>query len=206
MELKVHGMLKKIRRGLLSLPRAIAAAALVCWVSLMLSACGSTVEWKEDVRLLDGRIITVTQKKRCEGGDYRAKTDATCLAREAWVTINFPEFSEKDIVWHESLDPMIINVYQGKLYIVGTPPTTLEFRKYGALNPPYYGFIWDGNIWRRIPFSSIPKAIYDGNMLIESIPKTRTSHVGLYQKASENDCCYRQVERQIDPQHRTSAY
>jgi hypothetical protein len=158
------------------------SALLGCCMLLSLSACAETLKWKEDVRMLDGRVIVVTQEKRCGGGDYKAKTDATCLAREAWVTINLPEISNKEIVWHESLDPMSINVYEGKLYIVGRPPTSFEFRKYGAVNPPYIGFVWSGGDWQRIPFSSIPKAIYDGNMLIESIPKTRTDHVSLDQK------------------------
>jgi hypothetical protein len=139
---------------------------LGCCMMASLSACAraSTVKWKEDVRLLDGRVIVVTQEKRCEGGDYKAKTNATCLAREAWVTIRLPEFSSKEIVWHESLDPMVINVYEGRLYIVGSPPTGVEFRKYGATNPPYFGFVWDTQAWQRIPFSNIPQAVYDGNM------------------------------------------
>lgn len=182
------------------------AVLLGCCLLLSLSGCARTVEWKEDVRLLDGRVIVVTQIRRCEGGDYKAQTDATCLAREAWVTMNLPEFSSKEIVWHESLDPMVINVYQGKLYIVGDPPTSLEFRKYGAVNPPYFGFVWDGQAWQRIPFSSIPEAIYEGNMLIESIPKTRTDHVSLEQKKAETSCCYLQEQHRIDPNYKISAY
>jgi hypothetical protein len=164
------------------------------------------VKWKEDVRLLDGRVIVVTQEKRCEGGDYTAKTNASCLAREAWVTISLPEFSDKNIVWHENLNPMVINVYRGKLYIVGSPPTTREFRKYGAVNPPYIGFVWGQDAWKRISFADIPEAIYDGNMLIRNIPKTRTDHVSLEQKKTETSCCFNQPQLRIDPAYKISAY
>lgn len=174
-------------------------ATLACGLLLSVAGCAQTVEWREDVRFLDGQVVTVTQKRRCEGGDVNAKTDATCLARDAWVTMRLPELSGSEIVWHESLNPMVINVFEGALYIVGTPPTSVEFRKYGAVNPPYYGFVWKGGEWTRIPFSIIPTALYQGNMLIESIPKTRTDHVTLELKKSETGCCYRSQQRRIDP-------
>lgn len=183
--------------------------AFVALTSLVLTACSKTVEWKEEVKLNDGRIIVVTQKKRCEGGDYTAKTGATCIAREAWLTLNLPEFSDKEIVWHESLDPMVVNIHQGRLYVVGHPPHTLEFRAYGATNPPYFGFVWESGKWRRIPFTEIPEAIYDANMLMESIPNNQTDFLGLTQKnspAENGNPVYQPDQRRIDPKHTTSAY
>lgn len=174
-----------------------------------LSACSQSVQWKEDVQLLDGRVITVTQKKRCEGGDYAAKHDASCVARESWLTLTLPEFFEKEIVWHERLDPMIVNIYKGKLYVVGTPPHTLEFRAYGAVNPPYYGFLWLSNKWQRIPFGEIPLEIYDANMLFESIPSERTDWLTLRSKngsMANGDPRYPKQIRRIDPNYKLNAY
>ena len=171
-----------------------------------LSGCAQTVEWKEDVRLLDGRVVTVVQKKLCKGGDYAATVEATCLARDAWVRIEIPEINDHEILWHENLNPMVINIFKGRLYIVGTPPTSVEFRKYGAVNPPYYGFTWEGGNWKHIPFAEIPNEIYEGNMLIESIPKTRATHVTLEQKKIETGCCYRSPQRRIDPNRKSSAH
>lgn len=177
--------------------------------AVALTACSKTVQWEEEVKLNDGRIIVVTQKKRCEGGDYTAKTDASCIVREAWLTIKLSEFSDKDIVWHESLDPMVVNVHQGRLYVVGRPPHTLEFRAYGATNPPYFGFVWENSAWRRLKFEEIPEAIYDRNMLTESIPQTKTKHLSLAEKNSEAESgnpVYPKYLRRIDPKHTTSAY
>lgn len=184
-------------------------AWLILPFALLLAACSNTVQWDEEVKLNDGRVIVVTQKKRCEGGDYNAKRNASCLAREAWLTIRLPEFSAKDIVWNESLIPMVVNVHQGQLYVVGQAQTTLEFRAYGATNPPYFGFIWRDGTWRRIPFVEIPEAIYDGNMLIEAIPKNRTKFLSIERKTSyeENgDARYPSFYRRIDPKNTTSAY
>jgi hypothetical protein len=158
-----------------------------CISLLTTIACGQSsklVEWKEEVKLNDGRVIVVTQKKRCEGGDYKAKTGASCIAREAWLTLKLPEFSDKDIVWHESLNPMVLNIHQGKLYVVGLPPTSLEFRTYGAVNPPYFGFLWQAGAWKHISFAEIPEAIYDTNMLIASIPGIKTDLLTLEKKNS----------------------
>lgn len=166
---------------------------------LSLTGCTQTVEWQEDVRLLDGRVITVTQKRRCRGGDYNARTGATCLASESWVTLNLPEFSAHEILWHESLNPMVINICEGRLYIVGLPPTLVEFRKYGEINPPYFGFEWSGSGWNAIAFNKIPVAIYDANMILESIPQTRTPHMSLVQKKLETEGGYIPFQRRIDP-------
>lgn len=178
--------------------------ALICAVLLQLTACSQTVQWKEEVRLSDGRQIVVTQKKLCEGGNYNAETGATCIARDAWLTLNLPEVASTEIVWHESLTPMVVDIHQGRLYVIGLPPHTLEFRTYGATNPPYFGFIWHNGGWERIPFSEIPKNLYEANMLIESIPQKRTKYLTLAQKNSidENgNSVYPSFLRRIDPKH-----
>ena len=102
---------------------------LIVFISAsLLSACISTmlgrpllggpgyVEWQEEVKLNDGRVIVVTQKKKCSEG-YTGQNWATCIAREAWVTINLPEFSDKPIVWHEHLKANVVNVHN-KNYIL----------------------------------------------------------------------------------------
>ncbi|CAN7514661.1 hypothetical protein [Polaromonas sp. LjRoot131] len=189
--------------------RRLLQLSMALCVALQLAACSNTVQWDEEVKLNDGRVIVVTQKRRCEGGDYTAKTNASCIARESWMTIKLPEFSHKEIVWHESLKPMVVNVHQSRLYVVGRAPTTLEFRAYGASNPPYFGFVWSDGKWKRIPFIEIPEALYDGNMLIESIPKNTTGFLSLERKGSEaenGDPRYPLPLRRVDPNHTSSAY
>jgi hypothetical protein len=189
--------------------KAFLKLILIMGTAMTISACSKTVQWDEEVKLNDGRIIAVTQKKRCEGGDFTAKTGATCIAREAWLTIKLPEFSGKEMVWHENLDPMVVNIHQGRLYVVGYPPHTLEFRTYGATNPPYFGFVWDGETWKRISFPEIPLEIYDTNMLINSIPSTKTALMTLLVKNSdqENGTMTKPAPlHRIDPKHTTSAY
>jgi hypothetical protein len=137
------------------------ASILGCLMNL--AACSQDspyVTWKEEVKLNDGRVIVVEQKKRPDGG----------IAREAWLTINLPEFSTQPIVWHENLSPLIVNIDGGKLYVVGYPPTIIEENKYGKPSPDYVAFVWDHGAWNRIPFDDIPQQIYTTNMLIDGFP------------------------------------
>jgi hypothetical protein len=139
-----------------------------------LAACSPYVTWKEEVKLNDGRVIVVEQKKLNQGG----------IARDAWLTINLPEFSAQPIVWHENLSPLVVNIDEGRLYVVGFPPTGVEGRKYGCSRPPYVGFVWEKRIWNRLPFDKIPERIYTTNMLIESFPPKGTNILTLEKKNS----------------------
>lgn len=88
---------------------------MVALTAMLFAGCSKTVVWDEEVRLLDGRVIVATQKRRCEGGDYQAPSKASCTARESWLNLRLPEFSDSEIVWHESLKPMVLNVPGGQL-------------------------------------------------------------------------------------------
>lgn len=156
---------------------------LVAVVGLVLTKCSDNRSWKEEVRLLDGRIITVTQKRRYQGA-YDGQSSGT-VPREAWLTLKLPEFGDQEIVWHEQLEPRIVNIYEGKLYVVGCPPTGLEDHLYGKPRPPYIGFRYEAEGWQRIPFAEIPLAIYDTNLWIENEPPNDSGFVSFADKAAE---------------------
>ena len=137
-----------------------------------IAACSPFVVWKEEVKLNDGRVILVQQKKREEGR----------ISREAWLTIDLPEFSQRPMVWHENLTPLIVNVYNGRLFVVGWPPTDIEKDQYGDQKPPYIGYVWEKGAFVRIPFEQIPEKIYDTNMLIDDFPPNGTNVLTLEEK------------------------
>ena len=166
--------------------------------------------WQEEVKLNDGRVIVVTQKKRCtnavKGKDYYGPYIG-CIARETWLTINLPEFSAQPIVWHEKLDPRILNIHNGRLYVVGIPPTGYEFNLWGKPQPPYIGFVWEDGQWRRLLFVEIPEAVYDTNMLIESIPRDGKDYLTWATKQSiafNGAPEYRKPQKRIDPTYRSN--
>lgn len=161
----------------------------------MLPACSNNeVTWQEEVQLNDGRMIVVTQKKLMDRG----------LDRDAWLIFSLPEFSKTEILWHENLRPIVLNVHAGKLYVVGLPPTQREFFKYGKPRPPYVPYRWEGTAWQRIPFVDVPEAIYDVNMLIEQIPPKGTKLLTWGRKMSPDlngKGTYTTDQKRLDPKH-----
>jgi hypothetical protein len=173
-----------------------------------LNACSKLSEftWREQVKLNDGRVIVVTQKRRCELA-IQTRDNFGCIEREAWLTIDLPEFSATPMVWHEKLHPRIVNIHNGHLYIVGKPPTSRESRHYGMYAkpvPPYIGFVWENGLWKRLPFELIPEAIYDTNMLIEGIPPKGITLLTLKLKESHQvngNLLYNKNQKRIDPNY-----
>lgn len=167
-------------------------------LGLALRGCSDTLTWKEEVRLSDGRVVVVTQKRRYEGA-YNGQTFGN-IPREAWLTIKLPEFGNEEITWHERLKPRIVNIYNGKLYVVGWPPTEREFRLYGRQDPPYVGFVYENRQWKRITFPEIPGAIYDVNLWIENSPPNDSGFISFADKANEiGDRTLAKYHKKIDP-------
>lgn len=144
---------------------------------------GNTLTWQEEVKLSDGRVITITQKRRYEM--VYTGSNSGNLPRDFWLTFKLPEFGDKEITWHENLTPQVFNIYQGKLYVVGVPGTEIEFRQYGKPYPEYVPYQYEAGQWLRIPFSEIPVDIYDTNMWIDNEPENNSKYISLTDKATE---------------------
>lgn len=153
----------------------LALGVLLASVPLVGGCGGNTGSWQEEVKLLDGRVITIAQKRRYEGR----------VPREHWMTFKLPEFGNQEITWHENLLAQVLNVYQGKLYVVGTPFTEQEYRQYGKPYPVYVPYRYEAGQWQRIPFNEIPVAIYDTNLLVANEPPNGAKLVTFAIKAEE---------------------
>ena len=170
-------------KTLTTLLKYLGLTVILASIPLLGGCSDNTMTWQEEVKLLDGRTITVTQKRRYEGV-YTGQNFGS-VPREAWLTITLPEFGNKEITWNENLMPRIVNVYKGVLYVVGWPPTGKEFYQYDKPKPSYIGFKHESGKWLRIPFVEIPEAIYDTNLWIENNPPNKSGRVSLTDKAEE---------------------
>lgn len=176
--------------------RQIWAVVMLCGCFVNLAACSPYDSWKEEVKLNDDRVIVVEQRKRVEGG----------LVRETWLTISLPEFGSKPIVWHEHLSPLILNIDDGKLYVVAFAWAGPEERMYGCPEHSYVGFIWQNGQWTRIPFAQIPESIYNTNMLIDAIPPRGTSILTITEKNGKalNGDGRLRLDWRLDPNRRNA--
>jgi len=185
----------------------LAVVLLGCFVLAVsaLGGCSNSGSWQEEVKLTDGRVITVTQKRRYEGV-YTGQNFGD-LPREFWLTFKLPEFGDQEITWHENLQPHVLNIYQGKIYIVGVPCTEREFRQYGSPRPSYLGYRYEAGRWQLIPFNEIPEAIYDTNMIIANGPPRGAKFVSFAMKAEEmKDDTLSAEAKRIDPRYSALNY
>jgi hypothetical protein len=185
--------------------KIITQSALTLGCLMNLTACSDTMTWQEEVKLNDGRVIVVSQKRQCEGG-YTGGNMASCIEREAWLTLNLQETKNEDLVWHESLKPKVLNIHKGQLYIVGTPATGREFDLYGKPQRSYIGFRLEGTEWKRIPFEEIPEDIYDTNLVIDgAFVKTKfLTLAGKNSSELNGDITYPKYFKRIDPNHKSN--
>jgi len=116
--------------------------------------------WYEEVRLSDGRIITVHQKR-----EYYENYGTN----QSWVEIDLPELGGKK-VWHSYLIPMHVDVQQGQLYVFGRPRGPRQVAHY--LYPKYHmvAFQWTGIDFVRVSFMQLPESIRQEENLYSCIP------------------------------------
>ena len=166
----------------------------------------NTVSWREPVRLLDGRVIEVKQQNRVEKAVWFLGHNGRSgpLAREFWLTVKLPETGNESVTWHQHLEPMVLNVFQGKVYIVGTPPTEREFLMYQKPRPPYIGYVLEGGIFHRMPFEQIPVEIYDANLALDGHRYTSFGRITLEEKDRKlKGPDMPRIFRRIDPKYRS---
>ena len=116
--------------------------------------------WKEEVRLSDGRIITIHQKH-----EYYKNYGTN----QSWVEIDLPELGGRK-VWHSYLKPMRVDVFQGRAYVFGKPRGPRQITHYRYPENHMVAFIWTGSEFARIPFLQVPEAIRQDENVYSCVP------------------------------------
>ncbi|WP_439588564.1 hypothetical protein [Hydrogenophaga sp.] len=119
--------------------------------------------WYEEVRLSDGRVITIHQKR-----EYYENYGTA----QSWITIELPELGGKQ-VWHSYLMPQRVDVVNGKVYVFGIPRGDVQYSFYSDPKNYIVAFSWDGSSFRRIPFLSVPEASRQEENVYRCLPEGR---------------------------------
>jgi hypothetical protein len=119
--------------------------------------------WYEEVRLSDGRVITIHQKHEVFD-NYGTN--------QSWVEIDLPELGGKR-VWHSYLIPQRVDVVDGKVYVFGVPRGDRQYNHYSDPKNFMVGFAWNGSEFVRIPFLSIPEQARREENIYSCIPTVR---------------------------------
>lgn len=120
--------------------------------------------WYEEVRLSDGRIITIHQKH-----EYYDNYGTN----QSWVEIDLPELGGKR-VWHSYLKPMRVDVQQGSVYAFGRPRGPRQVSHYMYPKNHMVAFKWTGAEFSRIPFLQVPEGIRREENVYSCIPNPRS--------------------------------
>jgi hypothetical protein len=150
----------------MSTPKLIAVLVVVAAVvwGAFLAHDARYPSWKEEVKLLDGRVIVVHQKHRY----YQNYGTA-----ESWVTFSLPEMGGEQ-TWNSYLKPMRIDISGGDVYVFGSPRGSRQVKYYR--HPRYFivAFKWNGYEFERIPFMSVPDPIRASENVFPCVPKQRS--------------------------------
>lgn len=127
--------------------------------------------WYEEVRLSDGRVITIHQKREYYDNYGTA---------QSWVTIDLPELGGKQ-VWHSYLMPQRVDVVDGKVYVFGLPRGDRQYKIYQYPKNYMVAFTWSGAAFERIPFLTVPSNIRAEENVYSCVPLS-TSTLPLIKK------------------------
>ena len=130
--------------------------------------------WYEEVRLSDGRIITIHQKH-----EYYENYGTN----QSWVEIDLPELGGKR-VWHSYLIPQRVDVVDGKVYVFGMPRGDRQYYYYSDPRNFLVAFSWNGSVFERLPFLSIPEESRQEENVYSCIPTLREKNLNIKFKDS----------------------
>lgn len=153
------------------------AVALVATVLGWLYYDSRYPSWYEEVRLSDGRVITIHQ---------RHEVFDNYGTNQSWVEIDLPELGGKR-VWHSYLIPQRVDVYGGKVYVFGMPRGPRQYHYYRDPRNYVVAFRWNGAEFERVPFLSLPEAARLEENVYSCIPIDRPKLLSI--KAKDEKWC-----------------
>ncbi len=140
--------------------------------------------WQEEVRLSDGRVIAIKQKR-----DYIESYGT----QQSWITFSLPEMGGER-TWHSYLMPMVVDVSAGSVYLIGRPRGPRQYDMYQA--PKYFivAFQWNGKDFKRVPVMSVPEQVRQRENVYPCLPPNNLRRVSIQDKIT-SQCGYTTNER-----------
>jgi len=130
-----------------------------------MSACSSSMKWKEEVKLHDGQVIVAERFYKL--GGYPGLESRNRMALDETVTFNLP--NSKRIVWKtdyrntvpepNSLNHFRFDIVNGVPYLATYPVGCIAYNKWGRPNLPQILFKYEGEQWKRITLDELPPVL-----------------------------------------------
>lgn len=143
--------------------RILKTIGLILTIGGTMSACSSTMSWKEEVKLHDGQIAI--SERYYKLGGYPAIESRERAALNETITFSLPGTNKK-ITWQtdfrdsqpepNSLNLIRFDVVKGVPYIATYPAGCIAYNKWGRPNPPQVLFKYESEQWKRITLAELP--------------------------------------------------
>lgn len=148
--------------GALLACRSLVVLALVHVGACATAAGEKRIEWTEDARLSDGRVIVVTRAE-----EYRHIVDVGAGFREGWlleqsdISAELPRPIQRRVTWRGSLQPVVLDLQpDGTVYLVGVPASGKARHDWKLPRNELYAVLrLNGDWWERVPLEQLPAAI-----------------------------------------------
>jgi hypothetical protein len=137
------------------------------WWTALLSACGKSDEltWTEDVKLPDGRVVTLTRWVEFKGAYAMGDTP-----NESKHRLEFKHPDTGEIVkWENSKEMGMLNTValmldKGSPNILSVPSLGDDSHKFNCPNPPYLLYEYANGQWQAKPLGRIPDKLIRANL------------------------------------------
>ncbi len=154
------------------------AMALAAFATSMSAwATGSSIGWKEEALLHDGRKVVVERFYNL--GGYAAIDSRERQAIDEIVQFRSPD-TGKTIIWKtdfrdavpepNSLNLLLLDIVNGTPYIATYPAGCIAYNKWKRPNPIYVFFKYEGDEWKRIPNEEFPSELVRTNIIVGRPP------------------------------------
>lgn len=136
---------------------ASAVAVLAMGVIVVISACSNgnrPLRWTEDVKLPDGRVVTLNRYQEFKGphelGDTPTESDY-------WLEFKHPDTGET-VRWESDrdLNPLALMIDRSTPILLVKPWFGSSMFRYKCPNPPYLLFRYESGRWLREDVAHIP--------------------------------------------------
>lgn len=155
--------------------KQIMKLGLILMMAVSMGACatGSSISWKEEAQLHDGRKIVVERRDIHDSSLPHEIGQGAPLA-EHTTTFNMPD-AKQSVTWRsnnrlrsepDNLDLMVLDLMNGIPYAAARITRCIAYNRWGRPNPPYIFFKYDGKAWQRIPLEEFPAEFKEPNVMV----------------------------------------
>ncbi len=130
---------------------------------LPLAACGNAVHWKQEVLLLDGRVIIVERESEQTGKLFPQNIS---MEKSQFIAFTNPDTGEK-VSWSipQGLKPYALDFDNRVPYLVLNAYTVADYNTWNCPNPPYLVYRHESGNWVPIPFDQLPDKFVRRNLV-----------------------------------------